>query len=64
VTCPDGTATTCARSFTLLYAGLFLVSAAGLLAITYLLVARQLPSSLSLSTHSPGGALTGGSASV
>jgi signal transduction histidine kinase len=48
--------------FTLLYAGLFLVSAAGLLAITYLLVARQLPSSLSLYTHSSGGTLIGGSA--
>jgi signal transduction histidine kinase len=46
--------------FTLLYAGLFLVSAAGLLAITYLLVARQLPSSLSLYTHSSGGNLIGG----
>jgi len=47
--------------FTLLYAGLFIVSGAGLLAITYLLVAHQLPSSVSLYTHTSGGTLIGGS---
>ena len=45
---------------TLLYGGLFLASAACLLAITYFLVAQQLPSTLTRSTSGGGTAGTSG----
>jgi signal transduction histidine kinase len=44
---------------TVLYIGLFLACAAGLLLITYLLVARQLPQTLALRATGAGGAASG-----
>jgi signal transduction histidine kinase len=44
---------------TVLYIGLFLACAAGLLLITYLLVARQLPQTLALHAGAAGGAASG-----
>ena len=44
---------------TVLYIGLFLACAAGLLLITYLLVARQLPQTLALHASATGGAARG-----
>ena len=44
---------------TVLYIGLFLACAAGLLLITYLLVARQLPQTLALHAIAAGGAASG-----